>query len=227
MEAIDVGQGDSLLLITPDGKDAAGRRRRLWRRPAPGTAGFRHRRRGGLAGSVGARHPASGRGGAEPRALRPHGRLARGAAQLPSRRTMGGQQSARRRLQRAAGRGRRAACARAQLSRRRRFHLRQHAGQCSGAVSRLSAGRGAHQQRFAGAACGLRRNFRHAGGRCGSAHRTSDACRAGTCEHAAQSGPSRQHYLHAAGVSGARSAAVGGDLVRTAQPLRPSARGGA
>ena len=49
----------------------------------------------------------------------------------------------------------------------------------------------------------------------------------GLAEHAAQSGSSRQHHLHAAGVSGARSAAMGGDLLRTAQSLRSSARGGA
>ena len=43
----------------------------------------------------------------------------------------------------------------------------------------------------------------------------------------AESGPSRQHHLDAAGVFGARGAAMGGDFVRLAQSLRPSARGGA
>ena len=49
----------------------------------------------------------------------------------------------------------------------------------------------------------------------------------GLAEHAAEGGPSRQHHVDAAGVSGARRAAVGGDLLRAAQPLWASARGGA
>ena len=66
-------------------KDAAGGWRGIWRRAAAGSAGFRYWRGGGFAGAVGARHSPSGCGRAEPCALRPHGRPARGAAQLSSR----------------------------------------------------------------------------------------------------------------------------------------------
>jgi ComEC/Rec2-related protein len=65
-------------------ENSAGGWRRLWRRPAAGAAGFRHWRGGCLAGAVGAGHPPPGRGGAEPCALRPHGRIAGRAEELSS-----------------------------------------------------------------------------------------------------------------------------------------------
>ena len=64
-------------------------------------------------------------------------------------------------------------------------------------------------------------------GRRRGAHRAGHAGGAGSCEHAAQSWPSRQHHVNAAGVSGARGAAMGCHLLRPAQPLWASARGGA
>ena len=53
------------------------------------------------------------------------------------------------------------------------------------------------------------------------------AGRAGPGQHTAQGGPSRQHHLHAARVPGPRASAVGRHLLRPAQPLRPSPHGGA
>ncbi len=58
--------------------------------------------------------------------------------------------------------------------------------------------------------------------RCGA----GDAVGAGAREHAAEGGPSRQRYLDTAGVSGARGATVGRHLLRAAQSLWPSPRGG-
>ena len=57
-------------------------------------------------------------------------------------------------------------------------------------------------------------NFGDAGGRRRGADRAGDAGRAGPREHAAEGGPSWQHHVDAAGVSGARGAAMGGDFVR-------------
>ena len=76
-------------------QDAACGWRRIRRGSQAGSAGIRYWRRGGFGGAVVARHPAPGCGGAEPCAFRSHGRLAGGAAQFSSRRTVGGQQSAR------------------------------------------------------------------------------------------------------------------------------------
>ena len=70
-------------------------------------------------------------------------------------------------------------------------------------------GAGASQQRLAGAARGLRRNLGASGRRCRSAYRAGHARRARPPEHVAQGRPSRQHHLHAARVSGPRGARSG------------------